>query len=1527
MLGSEQRIDPLSSYTLTQKSDDLDELSLILAKELQTNESLPLNQTNSGNDSTNSTDSDEPNQSMTDLDILAKKALGKNDELALKKSQQIVFMCNKQQNEDQNINEQIDQTSVQEILCHICNTSRGIILRSNKRNEWQNHLKLTESENNTFNEIYDKLQGLFLDSNYVFSMNGYMMCFASDSLPGQYSMKKLSRQFDDHTIDNSDIYFDGQDTIEPTLLTLRYILNPESKEIEKTHYQLQVKIPLRNNHIVVDHPNDTNIFNFTLTDQVIDRFLTDQTKEVAYLQGKARTQVKNLTIPVRIYIDLSNGEKQFLFEPYSGTTNVQTFLDIFMVNSSYYQDLPIPKGISSIFSLPVYHAIVQFESDQLSNEQISFKFILRLEINFIVPVDFRFMPRLGLSDASGSIFIDYPERDALDISLFLNGITVLNKTQVFGTTIQKSYLQDSYTTVMRAIDQSYLSITYLKDNLFRSFNVIDQDFWPVDDRISMSIINSKMQLENKVIEAPIIRVSWLPKQMQIFEGYTSIYGKNDAEIFILMANLAGTTLQNTHLVFKGDKSLNAFQNTFNLGEFHSFSELKSFDIQRFTVTFTNQDIDLNLWPDVKESISFEEDNIWIEGVQIALNLELKKIEDIADLFPQSFARIFKKFAINSKSNQEFEDIENIGQSIRMSGSLLNEQTVKLEGIIGEQIQLSSNVMLHDAKFVMSFPINFIQKKKVSKHHKDEKSKHKSINNSTVDSYIEGRVQIQVEPGRYLNFFAKIDSSNDEWISLDGQMTGLYTNVLGVQNLHLSQIKIHGQIDNEAQIRNITIYGQGLFGQECLQLSKSQKYKTKNNDIMSLLDLVAQDSESPQFTLSQTDASLRALFERQLNNQSKEILSLNQNCFMGDIKNQIDLQNFEYSFLKGHLWVETFKTLLQFVITDREKFERAYKSLINPITELKFSNGIDFSFNPGKTTLKYVDQEIPKGFRFQGNIKFLGLDSETTIDFTAQSRPSYQKVPLNDHQYLNIKFQLPSFTVGHQNVQILSFQDFYVAMTSEEEKRVSKNPIQVSVQIDIDSESSIADIEQIQMIGNVKVLDFMTQAQLVVDDNQLSFTTNNEALPFNGVFQAQISMQIDLNHLTDISIAPSTLNVTFKDTTPEFSKIRDLVDKLVYQTWIKPVSQTFNQYHQRVSEILSKINLMKTELCDVRSCVQQSQCISEPKLLCKEYKIVEQCEKEKQSCPNHAFDMVCQTLKRGVALSNDATTDVCQAWTYECSKDSQFLLNAKSDNICVESKYSYDFENCIDFTIDCERGYIQDSYCLAKCTNTKNEYERLEKAERNFQVVADAAGELFGPIHALSQTRNNTNGLLIHITSIEIDQELDRTLNPSEYIVTVRYVVINQLDQPREVSVPDFDYLYIDVAAERVAQAIRKDMSVLFNLSASFGDFMPIALQNLDKFMLYTGNQTLTVDIIKQSVIQETQKQALHIDGLKTQRVIKVATPGEISLNKLGQATSQNLEITSLANKFVKKNDNSQTKIPSGLDSINYDLGKINAINQ
>ncbi len=67
--------------------------------------------------------------------------------------------------------------------------------------------------------------------------------------------------------------------------------------------------------------------------------------------------------------------------------------------------------------------------------------------------------------------------------------------------------------------------------------------------------------------------------------------------------------------------------------------------------------------------------------------------------------------------------------------------------------------------------------------------------------------------------------------------------------------------------------------------------------------------------------MKAIVENQINKQnaSKDLLNLNDGCFMGDLKYLIDLESFESSYLKGHLWVESFETLLRFLIPYSDKF--------------------------------------------------------------------------------------------------------------------------------------------------------------------------------------------------------------------------------------------------------------------------------------------------------------------------------------------------------------------------------------------------------------------------------------------------------------------------------------------------------------------------------------------------------------------------------------------------------------------------------
>ena len=68
----------------------------------------------------------------------------------------------------------------------------------------------------------------------------------------------------------------------------------------------------------------------------------------------------------------------------------------------------------------------------------------------------------------------------------------------------------------------------------------------------------------------------------------------------------------------------------------------------------------------------------------------------------------------------------------------------------------------NAKFIIEFELNF-----------------NGYQYNKIDSYIEGNVVIEVEKGKFLNFISKIDANNDEWISIDGDMNGVYKSLLGL----------------------------------------------------------------------------------------------------------------------------------------------------------------------------------------------------------------------------------------------------------------------------------------------------------------------------------------------------------------------------------------------------------------------------------------------------------------------------------------------------------------------------------------------------------------------------------------------------------------------------------------------------------------------------------------------------------------------------------------------------------------------------
>lgn len=165
--------------------------------------------------------------------------------------------------------------------------------------------------------------------------------------------------------------------------------------------------------------------------------------------------------------------------------------------------------------------------------------------------------------------------------------------------------------------------------------------------------------------------------------------------------------------------------------------------------------------------------------------------------------------------------------------------------------------------------------------------------------------MEVEKGRYLNFFTKIDAGGNasadegsqQWLTLDGTMNGLYSQALEIENLHLSQVKLSGVLDYEGNLKNISIYGLGLFGKDCLKLNKSTSHKdSKTQEIQQILEIITnqQQQGSPElFTVSSINPPQLRQMISQVTVTKTDLLNTfacnnESQCFSGDLKLAIDL---------------------------------------------------------------------------------------------------------------------------------------------------------------------------------------------------------------------------------------------------------------------------------------------------------------------------------------------------------------------------------------------------------------------------------------------------------------------------------------------------------------------------------------------------------------------------------------------------------------------------------------------------------------
>lgn len=115
---------------------------------------------------------------------------------------------------------------------------------------------------------------------------------------------------------------------------------------------------------------------------------------------------------------------------------------------------------------------------------------------------------------------------------------------------------------------------YIKTTVFKGFNVIDQDFWPSNDQLAMTLINYRLMLDQKKLHMLSANIHWLPRLMQTYSGLIDVHSPKDAALNVLIANLAGTTLLKAEVSFL--EAEQAFLRIFQIEALDQYSELKAF---------------------------------------------------------------------------------------------------------------------------------------------------------------------------------------------------------------------------------------------------------------------------------------------------------------------------------------------------------------------------------------------------------------------------------------------------------------------------------------------------------------------------------------------------------------------------------------------------------------------------------------------------------------------------------------------------------------------------------------------------------------------------------------------------------------------------------------------------------------------------------------------------------------------------------------------------------------------------------------
>ena len=112
---------------------------------------------------------------------------------------------------------------------------------------------------------------------------------------------------------------------------------------------------------------------------------------------------------------------------------------------------------------------------------------------------------------------------------------------------------------------------------------------------------------------------------------------------------------------------------------------------------------------------------------------------------------------------------------------------------------------------------------------------------------------------------------------------------------------------------------------------------------------------------------------------------------------------------------------------------------------------------------------------------------------------------------------------------------------------------------------------------------MTHARMLMDNGQLTFTTDDKATPFNGIFEAQITVFIQADG-GSLPGAAALVNATFNDYAPLYKNLQKRTNVILTE-WFSKARSMVSHYYDRTAQLMAYIEGIRGDLCEPESCTE------------------------------------------------------------------------------------------------------------------------------------------------------------------------------------------------------------------------------------------------------------------------------------------------------------------------------------------------------